>query len=635
MAKGCIRPVLYHLRRAVLLRDGADMTDGQLLESFVTYKDEAAFEVLVRRHGPMVLGVCRRVLGNEHDAEDAFQATFLVLVRKAGSVVPRALVGNWLYGVAQVTARRAKVAAAKRARRERQVTQIPEPRVVRQESHERDSLQRVLDQELSRLPEKYRVPIILCDLQNQSIKRAARSLGWPQGTVAGRLARARTMLAKRLMRHGMLPAGGALAAVLSDNAVGACLSTSLVIFTVKAAVVVATEQGVPGAILSTKVIALMEGVLKTMLLNKLKTAMLLLVAVGVLGVGLGVSGYCYRAHAAEEKTNHVIPVASEASQQESPEGQPITPSTQGRPVPPLQKDYVMQLQLFETGPDGRVRAASPYHKHAIRRTGPETVTLHAEAKVHDFGETNGANIKIYESAMVGISYTLRLKELNSGHLLLDLLLKKDDLKHQEKDKDGILVWGRTLQILRNFEIGKLERFVLEKDDKGRPASWVEISVIRDPGDQRIPSHGPAPLPFPSRPNTAKQNSLKTELEGVWRPVRLERGGVRIREAELDKIGKLGIEGNKLFPADVSSERGRFDSIWHGWLRLDPGKKPKQMTIFDEGPDGELQFKGIYNLDGDDLVICINENGKDTALPDSFKTKEGSSFVFFHFKREKR
>src|SRR5262249_21739104 len=107
-----------------------------------------------------------------------------------------------------------------------------------------------------------------------------------------------------------------------------------------------------------------------------------------------------------------------------------------------------------------------------------------------------------------------------------------------------------------------------------------------------------------------------------------------READLDRIGNLGIEGNRIFSADRSPKRV-FDSIWHGWLRLDPSKKPKQITIFDEGPEGELQFKGIYDLDGDELVICVNENGKDAALPDDFKTKEGSPFVFFHFKREKR
>ena len=118
--------LIQHLRRVALLGNGAGLTDSQLLSSFLQQQDDAAFAALVRRHGPMVWGVCRRVLRNVHDAEDAFQATFLVLARKAASVLPREKVGNWLYGVACTTAHRAKVTAAKRSRRERQVIDIPE-----------------------------------------------------------------------------------------------------------------------------------------------------------------------------------------------------------------------------------------------------------------------------------------------------------------------------------------------------------------------------------------------------------------------------------------------------------------------------------------------------------------------------
>src|SRR5262249_20126127 len=122
-----INEVIQHLRGAALLREGADLTDGQLLECFVSRREGAALEVLVRRHGPMVWGVCRRLLRSHHDAEDAFQATFLVLVRKAASVLPRAMVGNWLYGVAHQTARKARATGARRRLRERQVTAMPEP----------------------------------------------------------------------------------------------------------------------------------------------------------------------------------------------------------------------------------------------------------------------------------------------------------------------------------------------------------------------------------------------------------------------------------------------------------------------------------------------------------------------------
>src|SRR6266542_2454329 len=150
MATSQMSEVLQHLRRVVLLRDGAGLTDAQLLERFSSRRDEAALAALVRRHGPMVWGVCRRLLRNHHDAEDAFQVTFLVFVRKAASIASPELVANWLYGVAHQTALKARATAATRKDRERQVTEMPEPEVVQQELW-RD-LQRLLDQELSRLP---------------------------------------------------------------------------------------------------------------------------------------------------------------------------------------------------------------------------------------------------------------------------------------------------------------------------------------------------------------------------------------------------------------------------------------------------------------------------------------------------
>ena len=142
--------VLERLRKAALARDGCGLSDGQLLERYLTDRDAAAFAALVRRHGPMVWGVCRRVAGNGPDAEDAFQATFLVLVRKAGSLRSRELVGNWLYGVAYRTALKARTVAARRRARERQVEQMPHPEVGPDEAW--SDLQPLLDRELERLP---------------------------------------------------------------------------------------------------------------------------------------------------------------------------------------------------------------------------------------------------------------------------------------------------------------------------------------------------------------------------------------------------------------------------------------------------------------------------------------------------
>jgi RNA polymerase sigma factor (sigma-70 family) len=168
MATRQLSEVIQHLRRAVHLPEDAELTDGQLLRDYLDRRDEAALAALVRRHGPMVWGVCRRVLCNHHDAEDAFQATFLVLVRKAAAVVPREMVANWLYGVAHQTALKARATTAKRRARERQVTEMPEPAVTQQDLW--GDVQPLLDQELSGLPDKYRVAIVLCDLQGKTRK---------------------------------------------------------------------------------------------------------------------------------------------------------------------------------------------------------------------------------------------------------------------------------------------------------------------------------------------------------------------------------------------------------------------------------------------------------------------------------
>ena len=167
------------------------LSDGRLLDRFVERREASAFEAIVVRYGPLVWGVCRRVLRDHHDAEDAFQATFLVLARKAASVMPREKLGNWLYGVAFQTAMKAMATRAKRRVRERQVRELPEPEAVSDERA--DELLAGLDREVARLPEKYRMPIILCELQGKTHRQAAEQLGWPVGTVSGRLSRARAL----------------------------------------------------------------------------------------------------------------------------------------------------------------------------------------------------------------------------------------------------------------------------------------------------------------------------------------------------------------------------------------------------------------------------------------------------------
>ncbi len=267
----------------ILFEGGAvgGLSDGQLLDRFVARREEAVFEAILRRHGPMVWGVCRRVLRDHHDAEDAFQATFLVLARKAASVMPREKVGHWLYGVAYQTAMKARAGRAKRRSRESQGIPLPEPGLAREE-HQDDCRQQ-LDRELTRLPEKYRVPIILCELEGKSHKEAAEQLGWPMGTLSGRLSRARTMLSKRLSRQGASLSAGSLALLLAEDSASAAVPAPLMSSTVKAASLFAAGFSTNGAVSAT-VVALAQGVLKAMFLGKFKNITAAILAVAFAGI---------------------------------------------------------------------------------------------------------------------------------------------------------------------------------------------------------------------------------------------------------------------------------------------------------------------------------------------------------------
>jgi RNA polymerase sigma factor (sigma-70 family) len=279
--------VIHHLRRAVLAQDGDGPTDGQLLGGFIERRDELAFAALVQRHGPLVWGVCRRLL-EHHDAEDAFQATFLVLFHKATSVQPREMVANWLHGVAYQTALHSRRTAARRRARERQVPEMPEPEAVQSDLWA--DLKPLLDQELSRLPDKFRSVLILCDLEGSTRKEAARQLGVPEGTVAGWLARARELLAKRLARHGVAVSSGTLVLLLSQNVSAAAVPAQVLSATMEAASLFAAGQAAAGA-LPVKVAALTEGVLKTMLMSKLKNAAVAVLVAVLACSGFGLVGY--------------------------------------------------------------------------------------------------------------------------------------------------------------------------------------------------------------------------------------------------------------------------------------------------------------------------------------------------------
>jgi RNA polymerase sigma factor (sigma-70 family) len=244
----------------------AGLSEWQLLERYLECRDEAAFEAIVARHGPMVLGVCRRMLADRTDVEDAFQATFLVLVRRARHLGPRDAIGPWLYGVASRVAMRARSEAARRRRFQPLTPEVAV--VVDQRSTADREIGEILDQELGRLPSKYRSPIVLCYLEGQTHEEAARQLKWPIGTVKGRLARARDLLQSRLVRRGLTPAVGALSLALAPDG-AAAPHRELLDRTVKASLKFGLGQ-TTAQIVSSSITSLVEGVLTSMLLNTLK-----------------------------------------------------------------------------------------------------------------------------------------------------------------------------------------------------------------------------------------------------------------------------------------------------------------------------------------------------------------------------
>jgi len=277
VTNGRIGTVLWHVRRLVAARHADSTPDRGLLERFVASRDEAAFEALVRRHGPMVYGVCRRVLRHPEDTEDAFQAAFLVLARQAAAVRKSDSLGSWLHGVAYRVAANLRRDLARRRSREAVVAEPPESVAAAEVSWQ--DVRVALDEELARLPERFQAPLVLCYLEGKTRDEAARELGWSVGTLRGRLERGRELLRSRLTRRGLALSAALLGAALTPDA-SAALPATLIGAAVNVATGVAPAQ----------VAVLAGGVLRTMFTAKVKTVALLLFAVLVIGTA-GVALY--------------------------------------------------------------------------------------------------------------------------------------------------------------------------------------------------------------------------------------------------------------------------------------------------------------------------------------------------------
>ena len=342
MAISRLMTALGHLDRLFTEGSFVGLADGQLLERFLSHRDEDAFAMLVERHASMVLAVCRRSLKNPGEVDDAFQATFLILARRPGSVRGRDALGGWLYGVARRVCLLANRAAARRRRHERRAAELRAVEAVFDMTHD-DRWPEIYD-EIDRLPATYRRPVVLCVLEGRTRAEAAAQLGWTEGSVRGRLGRAKELLRSRLVRRGFEPAV-ALAALLNERASAEIVPKALIERTAYFA-----SRAAAGMV-SASTAALCREVLRTMLMTKLKLGAVALLAAG--GIGWGIAGVT--ATQDQQQMKRSSPVAG---------GRPAESRLPSAAQTPVQPNSGATVTVRVIDPDGKpVAGATVYRSH--------------------------------------------------------------------------------------------------------------------------------------------------------------------------------------------------------------------------------------------------------------------------------
>jgi RNA polymerase sigma factor (sigma-70 family) len=496
--------VLQHIGRLTGTRSTAQAPDAELLERFAAQRDEAAFAALVKRHGPMVLNVCRSILRHEQDAEDAFQATFLVLARKANAIRQPGALAGWLHEVAHHAALKAQANAVRRRAQERRAAP-PAAANPALDMTLRD-LQRVLHEELRRLPEKYRLPLVLCYLEDRSREEAASQLGWSKGTVRGRLERGRERLRRRLMSRGVA-LSGLLCAAVAPRAAGASLLGSVLGLgasagrgllpesLTQAAVCcgVAVAAGASAAaIVPPPVAALAAGVSRAMLVTKAKITAVVLLAAGLLIAGAG--AVARQAPAVGE------PLAgSPKPEVGTPPPAPAAAKEAARPAAREDRDSITYGGRV-LGPDGRPVAGAKlyltiwwgYHYEPF--TGPDSATTDRDGR---FAFTapkakyqGQASLVSAAAPNLGVGWV----GLDAGDKRTDLTLKlvADDVPvtGQVVGLEGKPVAGATLRVLQVMASPKEDLGPWLKAAKDRTAPQRGRSLAID--QEYLPSYTTAP-----------------------------------------------------------------------------------------------------------------------------------------------
>jgi RNA polymerase sigma factor (sigma-70 family) len=559
--------VLRRIGRRAGLEGVLALTDAQLLERFADGRDEPAFAALMVRHGPMVLGVCRRLLHDAGQAEDAFQAAFLVLARKAGGIQRRPLLSAWLYGVAW------KVAARLRGRTwRRQAHEKPADLDAVTAPANDSSDYPAIHEEVQRLPDRYRDPIVLCYLEGKTHEEAAQLLRWPLGTVKGRLARARDLLRSRLARRGLPPCDWATDAWRTAPAAA---PAALLDATMRAAPLFAAGDATAGGLASGRALALSQGVLRTMVLTNWKIAAALCLAT-VLVVGTG--GYIYRTVGAEPG-----PAPKTAANADKP----------GAGDKGMEDKEAIQGTWQITGLEEGGKDAPDTEETKKIKSGKWVITTDKiMVTAFDRGD---------HTASYNLDPTKKPRQINITPL---------DGPETEKGKLVPAVYsldGDVLKICiphptqpdRPTEVGTKEG-----------GATLLLTLKRQPAD--------------------KAKDDMDAIQGVWQVTDFEVKGKGPDEGELKKIKAA----TWTFTADkvVVQTPGEKDSP--ASYSLDPSKKPKEIDFTStDGPDKDKPHAAIYSLEGNVLKICAPgpEGG---PRPTEFAAKEGGKSVVLTLKRVK-
>jgi RNA polymerase sigma factor (sigma-70 family) len=620
--------VIRRIGRSVNLQSDLALPDAQLLERFVARRDEPAFAALVARHGPMVLGVCRQLVRDAQEAEDAFQATFLVLARKAAVIQRQPLLAGWLYGVAYRVAIRLRGQTARRRTREQRDVDLTT--LAAADDCAYSDVRPLVHEEVGRLPDKYRSAVILCYLEGKTNEEAALQLRWPVGSVKSRLARARDLLRTRLTRRGLTLSAGLLTTELVLNKASA--SPTLVDATIRGAALFAAGDAVAGGLISARAVGLSYGVLRTMILTKAKILAALALTLTMLG---GAGGLAYRSLAAEPG--------------EGPKAAPMKTAPHDADRPKADKEKPKEDES---------------KKDAAAILGVWRVTaVETEGKDQD-----DAHAKLLKTE----KWIFRADKLSMGAPYRQAAYKLDATKTpktldiipavsaREKSEGVIpalyLLDGDALKIC----LGPLPSQIKQRDQNaGRRPKPPDLAALLAPLESRRPKElatkegGYSTLLTLKREAADKEDKPKEEkskedkkaagkppddddaLQGTWQVIGIERGGRQVLDDPYWKKEYSDPPMKWVFKGDRLLRQWGPDWNKVSTYSVDSSKTPKQMdeTELSVGQLpmnlGKIIIPLLYSLEGDTLTVC---RPPDEVRPTEFAAKRTNQNTITTLKR---